>query len=464
MMNSRFFLAAVLSSALLSSCGLYSKYEPQSSVDDNLFGSLDTTGISSAFVADTNSFGQQDWKTVFTDSKLQALVDKVLAQSNDMMQAHLNVEQAEAALKMKKLAYAPAFYFTPSGTLSKILDDKYDLSKTFEIPVTASWEIETFGKLTNQKRQAKAAYAQTQEAEQAVKTQLVCATINMYYTLMMLDKQLNLLQETEESWKNSVEVIRSMKSAGMSNEAAVAQMEAVYYSVGASVIDVKSSILNVEKYLCNLMGEYPHSIERGTLDQQKLTEQFSTGVPVKMLQNRPDVRLAELSLEQSFYATNEARGNFFPSLTINGSIGYTNAAGSLILDPAKFIAAAVASLTQPLFAHGQISGNYKIKKAQQEQARLNFQQTLIEAGTEVNNALTAYRTAKQKSDYYDKQVEALQRAAESTELLMRHGTTTYLDVLTAKQSLLSAQMTQISNKVEEIQGILSLYQALGGGR
>lgn len=457
-------LSLALASTLFSSCGLYSKYEAQNSVPDNLYGELDTTGIAANVIADTTSFGEQNWKDVFKDGQLQSLIEKVLNQSSDMLQAHLSVTQAESALKMKKLAYVPGFYFTPSGTLSKILDDKYDLTKTFELPITASWEIEIFGKMTNQKRQAQAAYAQSQEAEVAIKTQLISATANMYYNLLMLDKQLEILQQTEESWKNSVEVIRSMKSAGMSNEAAVAQMEAVYYSIGASELDVKASILSIENSLCSLMHETPHHITRGTLDNQKLPEQFSMGVPLKMLQNRTDVRLAELSLEQSFYATNEARANFYPTLTISGSFGWTNAAGSLILDPAKFVAAAVASLTQPLFSHGQISGNYKITKAKQEQAKLKFEQTLIEAGTEVDNALTSYRTAMQKQVYLDKQVDALTRAVESTELLMRHGTTTYLDVLTAKQSLLSAQMTQISNKVAELQAIITLYTALGGGR
>lgn len=448
----------------LSSCGLYKKYEPQTSTPDNLFGQIDTTGISENIVADSTSFGEQDWHEVFTDTQLQALIEKVLSQNSDLLQAHLNIEQAKIALKMSKLAYVPGFYFTPSGTLSKILDNNYSLTKTFEIPITASWEFDIFGKLTNKKRQAQAAYAQTQEAEQAIKTQLVSTTASLYYTLLMLDRQKAILEETEESWKNSVEVIKSMKDAGMSNEAAVAQMEAAYYSVSASLLDVKSSIHSTENTLAALMHETPQHISRGTLDEQHFQEQYSLGVPMKMLQNRPDVRSAELALEKAYYATNKARGNFYPSITINGSLGWTNSAGSLLLDPAKFVAAAVASLTQPIFSHGQIVGGLKIAKAQQEQAKLSFEQTLLEAGMQVSNALTEYRTARQKKIFIDQQTEALGRAVESTELLMRHGTTTYLDVLTAKQSYLSAQLTQVQNQIAEIQAIITLYQSLGGGR
>ena len=441
--------------ALLSSCGIYTKYQPAETTPDNLYGE-------EVAVDDTTNFGNVNWRELFTDPQLQALIEQGLQNNTDLRSAQLQIEEAEAALMSAKLAFLPSFALSPQGTISSF--DGGKATKTYKLPVTASWELDIFGRLRNAKQQAKALYAQSKDYQQAVRTQLIAGIANVYYTLLMLDEQLAISQQTEEAWKETVASTRALMDAGLANEAATSQMEAAYYSVQTSILDLKEQINQVENSLALLLAETPRRYERGKLADQRLPEDVAVGVPMQMLSNRPDVRAAERSLEQAFYATNQARAAFYPSIVLSGSAGWTNSAGSMIVNPGKFLASAVGSLTQPLFNKGQIMAQYRIAKAQQEEASLSFQQALLNAGSEVNDALVACQTSKAKTLLFEKQIQSLEKALESTSLLMEHGTTTYLEVLTARQSLLSAQLSQTANRFTEIQSVINLYQALGGGR
>lgn len=441
--------------ALLSSCGIYTKYQPAETTPDNLYGE-------EVAVDDTTNFGNVNWRELFTDPQLQALIEQGLQNNTDLRSAQLQIEEAEAALMSAKLAFLPSFALSPQGTISSF--DGGKATKTYTLPVTASWELDIFGRLRNAKQQAKALYAQSKDYQQAVRTQLIAGIANVYYTLLMLDEQLAISQQTEEAWKETVASTRALMDAGLANEAATSQMEAAYYSVQTSILDLKEQINQVENSLALLLAETPRRYERGKLAGQRLPEDVAVGVPMQMLSNRPDVRAAERSLEQAFYATNQARAAFYPSIVLSGSAGWTNSAGSMIVNPGKFLASAVGSLTQPLFNKGQIMAQYRIAKAQQEEASLSFQQALLNAGSEVNDALVACQTSKAKTLLFEKQIQSLEKALESTSLLMEHGTTTYLEVLTARQSLLSAQLSQTANRFTEIQSVINLYQALGGGR
>ena len=442
--------------ALLSSCGIYTKYQPETTAPDNLYGE------GTAAVVDTANLGNVDWRELFTDPRLQELIEQGLQSNTDYLSAQLRVEEAKATLLSAKLAFLPSFSLAPQGTVSSF--DKQKAVQAYSLPVTASWELDIFGRMRNAKRQAKALYAQSQDYQQAVRTQLIAGIANTYYTLLMLDEQLSLTQQTEQAWKETVVSARALMEAGQYNEAGVSQMEATYYSVQTSILDLKEQINQVENSLALLLAETPRHYERGTLSAQHVTQDLSVGIPMQMLANRPDVRSAERSLEAAFYGTNQARSAFYPSIVLSGSAGWTNSAGSMIVNPGKFLASAVGSLTQPLFNRGQVIAQYRISKAQQEEARLFFEQALLNAGSEVNDALTACQTSREKTVLFDKQIVSLQKALKSTSLLMEHGTTNYLEVLTARQTLLSAQLSQTANRFTEIQSVISLYQALGGGR
>ncbi len=441
---------------LTSSCGIYNQYKPTEEVAPDLFGE-------NVAVTDTLSLSNVDWREMFTDPILQRHIDSALVRNTDLQTAYLRVQEAEASLMSARLAYIPSFSLSPQATLGTG-GDLQNATMTYSLPLTASWEIDIFGKLTNQKRAAKAAYYQSQEYAQAVRTQIIASVANTYYTLLMLDAQYAITQETEKTWRESVEATRALKEAGYMNEAALAQTEATYYSIYTSMLDLKEQINQAENAMSLLLFETPQAIERGSLYDQNFTEEFSVGIPLQMLSNRPDVRSAEQALAQAFYMTNAARSAFYPSITLSGSIGWTNSIAGAIVNPMQAIASAVGSITEPLFNRRMNVAQLRIAKAQQEEARLAFQQTLLNAGSEVNDALMQYQTAHQKAEYYVKQIDALSIAAESTRLLMEHGSTNYLEVLTAQQSLLTAQLTQVANRFSEIQSLISLYQALGGGR
>lgn len=440
--------------ALFTACGIYKPYTRPEIDTDGLYGSAESV--------DTTTIGNVAWQEVFSDPQLQSLIELALECNTDYQSAHWRVAEAEAALKSARLAYLPSFNFAPQGAISSF--DNRNTAKTYTIPITASWQIDIFNGLTNAKRKARALYAQSKEYEQAVRAQLIAGVANLYYTLLMLDSQYEVTAQTAAKWRQSVETMRAMKEAGMANEAAVAQYEGTYFSIEASLHDLSYQIREVENSLCSLLAQGPQQIQRGSLDDQRMPEELTVGVPVQMLTNRPDVRSAEYSLMQAYYATAEARSALYPSITLSGTAGWTNSAGSMIVNPGKLLLNAAGSLLQPIFNAGANRARVKIMKAQQEEAKLSFQQTLLNAGAEVNNALTQYQSARAKADLRTKQIESLQRAVESTELLMQHGSTTYLEVLTAQQSLLSAQLSQIADRFNEIQGVVNLYQALGGGR
>lgn len=402
-----------------------------------------------------------NWRDFFTDPCLQELIEKGLQQNTDVQTAKLRVEEAKASLLSAKLAFLPSFALSPQGGLNTA---ESQVSRTYTLPVTASWEIDIFGKLRNSKRQAKAAYAQSEDYKQAVYSSLVANIANTYYTLLMLDEQLEISRTTAETWKETVESTQALMEAGQADEAAVSQMKATYFEAENSVIDLEEQINQVENSLSLLLAETPHRIQRGKLSEQNFPQQLAVGIPLQMLSNRPDVRVAERELEQAFYVTNQANSAFYPSITLSGSAGWTNSIGGLITNPGKFVTSALASLTEPLFNRGTLIARRKIAKAQQEEALLAFRQKLLDAGSEVNDALVSYQTSKKKKENYEQQVASLETAFNSTSLLMEHGNTTYLEVLTARQTLLSAQLSQTANQFKEIQSMINLYQALGGGK
>ena len=454
-MKNNIILLSVATLSLLSGCGIYTSYKPETSVPDNLFGD-------EAMATDTTSIGSLDWRELFTDPQLQTLIEKGLENNTDMRTAHLRVQEAEAALMTSRLAYLPALNLNPQGTISSF--DGSKAAKSYQLAVAASWEIDIFGRLTNAKRSAQAALEQTKAYKQAVRTQLIATVANSYYTLLLLDKQLVISERTASLWKENVQAMRALKKAGLADEAAVSQSEANSLSVEASLLTLRQQINEMENSLSNLLGEVPHRMKRGELDRQEFPQTLSAGVPLSLLNNRPDVRQAEYSLAQAFYATNGARSAFYPNITLSGVAGWTNNGTGIITNPGGWLLQAIGSLTQPLFNKGANIAQLKIAKAQQEEASFAFQQSLLNAGSEVNNALTQWQTARGRIQLADQQITALQKAVKSTQLLMQHGNTTYLEVLTAQQGLLQAELSQVADRFDEIQGVINLYHALGGGQ
>lgn len=453
----------VCATALLSSCHIYKSYDrPEDIQTAGLY--RDPVAENDTLASDTANFGNLPWRTVFTDSQLQALIELGLKQNTDLQSAIWKVKEAQAPLLAAKLAYAPALSLSPQGTISSF--DHNAATKTYSLPITASWEISIFGGVLNAKRGAEVAVKQMQAYRQAVQTQVIANVANMYYTLLMLDRQLEISQKTVGILKQNVEAMESLKDAAMYNinSAGIEQSKAAYAQVQASLPDIEQSIREVENSLSILLGEAPHNIQRGVMENQVLPSEFSVGIPLQLLSNRPDVKAAEMALAASYYNTNAARSAFYPQITLSGTAGWVNSAGTEIYNPGKFLASAIGSLTQPLFYHGINIAKLKMAKAQEEQSKLAFQQTLLNAGSDVSNALSLYQKTNQKVAARKMQVESAQKAAEYTKELFRLANSTYLEVLSAQQAYLSAQLSQVSDSFDRMQAVVSLYQTLGGGR
>lgn len=440
----------------LGACSVYKSYErPDMPVVDSLYRQAAATS------ADTTSIASLSWRELFTDLKLQALIETGLQNNTDLNIARLKVTEAEATLMTSRLAYLPSISFEPSGTLRSV--DGNAMTKSYDIAASASWEVDIFGKLTNAKRGAKAALEQSEAYRQAVQTQLIATIANSYYSLLMLDAQLDISERTAANWGENVRAMKALKAAGDATELAVAQSEASKLSVDASIASLRQQIDQMENTLTALLGIAPQKIDRTTIGEQRFPTELAAGVPLQLLQRRPDVRQSEAALAQAFYATNAARAAFYPSITLSGSAGWTNAAGAAITNPGQWLFTAVGSLVQPLFNRGKNIANLRIAKAQQEEALLSFRQSLLDAGTDVNNALIQWQTARQRQQIDQQQILSLESTVRSSELLMQYSSQNYLEVLTARQTLLQAELTAVSDRFDEIQGVINLYHALGGG-
>lgn len=452
-------MAAVV--MMTAGCGIYKKYErPADMVADSLFGASYQT-------SDTSSIADLNWRELFTDPYLQDLIDTALVRNTDIQTAQLRVEQAETALKIARLAYIPSFNLAPEGSVAGF--NNFSSVSTgagwnYTVPVAAGWELDVFGRKTNEKRQARASADMAGDYHQAVRTGLIAGVATQYYTLLMLDEQLRIAESTCTKFKESVRVLRAMMGAGMANEVAVAQMEGAWYQVQAGVEDIRKAINELENSLSTTLCETPHGIARGRLSDMKFPSQLKTGVSVSLLSRRPDVRAAENNLAAAYYAVNASRADLYPSISLSGVAGWTNNLGGTVMNPAGLILNAAASLFMPLFNAGAMRGKVKIAEADRKAAELAFQQTVLDAGAEVNNALVQYQTALAKEEWRGSQVASLSSAVEKTEKLMQYTSVTYLEVLTAQQSLLQAQTAQAQDTYEKITAVITLYRALGGGQ
>ena len=438
---------------MLTGCGTYSRYHRAGIRTENLYWNLSVD-------IDTTNIASMSWREMFTDRELQSLIEAGLEQNTDLNVARLRVEAAEAALMTAKLSYLPSLGINAEGGGSR-----YDgaTAKTYNVGASASWELDIFGKLTAAKRGAVVAWQGSRDYQQAVQTQLIATIADSYYTLALLDEQMSINNRTLENWRATVRTLEALKKVGKANEAGVLQAKANVMQLESSQLAICKSVSETENALSAILAMPSQPIERSSLDEASFPDTISIGVPLQLLSNRPDVRQAEMELAQAFYATHVARSAFYPNITLSGTLGWTNNGGGAITNPGQWLFNAIGSLTQPLFNRGTNIANLKIAQTKQEEAKLLFQQSLLNAGKEVNDALTTWQTAKSQYEINTRQVETLREAVRKTELLMSHSSTSYLEVLTTQQSLLSAEQAQAQDRFGEIQGIINLYHALGGG-
>lgn len=450
-----------LAATLCGSCGLYNKYERPDVNTRGLVRDV-ASATDTLAVTDTASFGNMPWREVFTDPQLQRLISQGLEHNPDLLNAALNVKMVEAQLMAAKLAFVPSFTFSPQGTIASWDGNK--ASKTYSLPVAASWSVDLFGNLLSQKRSTQTALLATKDYQLVVKTKIISGIANMYYTLLMLDEQVKIVDDMMSLSKKTWDDMKMLKEASRGvNATGVLSAEANYLSLQTQAIDLKRQIREVENSLSLIIGQSAQQIQRSTLDAQSLPERLSTGVAVGMLANRPDVHYAEMSLAQCFYDVETARSRFYPSLTINGTGAFTNSSGAGIVNPGKWLLSAVGSLVQPIFQHGQIVAGLKVAKAQQEQAYNTWQNAVLSAGSEVSNALVQYNSSDEKARIEAQRVVTLQKNVEANEALLHSKGALSIEVITAQQTLLNARVQKVTEEFNKMQAVVTLYQALGGG-
>ena len=445
---------------LLTSCGLYNKYERPEVDTKGLV--RDTQSLTDTLaVQDTTSFGNLPWRTVFTDPQLQSLIEQGLKQNPDLLNAALNVQMVNEALKVAKLAFLPSVAISPQGTLSSF--DGAAATKAYSLPVSASWNVDLFGNLLSAKRSAQMQLIATKDYQTVVKTNIISAIANLYYTLLMIDRQLEIVSDMEQLTKETWDKMKFMHDNRVGyRSTAVQSAEAAYYQVQSQRVDLLRQMREAENSLSLLLGQPGQTIARGKFAQQNLPTEFSTGVGIQMLANRADVHQYEMSLAQCFYDVETARSRFYPNITITGTAAFTNQNG--MVNPGKWLLSAVGSLVQPIFQHGQIVAGLKVAKMQYEQAFNKWQNAIYKAGNEVSNALVAYNSYSQKVELDGKRVQVLKQNVDDTRKLMESSAnTTYLEVITAQSNLLNAEIAEVSDQLSKMQAVVSLYQALGGG-
>ena len=446
---------------LLSSCGIYTKYErPEVNTKGIIRDAVSDVDTLKA-TADTTTFGNLPWRQVFTDPQLQVLIQQGLDHNPDLLNAALNVQMAESQLKMSKLAFIPQVTFSPQGVLSSW--DFGKASQTYSMPLNASWTVDLFGNLLNQKRSSQMALLAVKDYQVVVKTKIVSGIANMYYTLLMLDRQVEIMDDMSKLTKDTWDMMKLQMQLGRYRSTSVQSAEASHYNVLTQAEDLKRQIREVENSLSLLIGQPAQTIKRGKLADQVLPSQFATGVGIQLLKNRADVHAAEMNLASSFYDVNTARSRFYPSLTITGTGSYTNSGGGTIVNPGKILANAVASLVQPIFMNGRLTEGLKVAKAQYEQDYNTWQNAVLSAGSEVSNALVQYNSYQKKSELEAHRVEVLKKNVEDTRALVNSSTSTYLEVIQAQSSLLNAEISKVTDDFNKMQAVVSLYQALGGG-
>ena len=447
--------------ALLGSCSaLHQEYKSDLTVPNNLYGDQQEIVASTA----QPSIATLSWRQLFADPYLQRLIDTALVRNTDLAVTRLHVQQAEASLKAAKQAFLPSLTFNPNGGVNYF---NKTTTGVYNVGLTAQWQADIFGSMKNKKRQSEAVLEQARDFEQATQSQLVTGVAMAYYKLLLCKGQLEIMQQTKGLWEKQLVTQRALYENGRAYSTSVNQMQASLLGVEAQIADMQFEIQRAENAICILLCqphttiEHSSTVGRGHLLSSLGTSTLGSGLPIEMLANRPDVRAAQRAVEAAFYVKQQAKADFYPNLTLSGTLGFTNNGG--VVDPGKILLSALGELTAPIFARGQIKAKYAISELQQEEAKQQFVNTTINAGMEVNEALMMYNSAAGKDAIYSKQVAVLQDAYKGTQELMANGKATYIEVLTAREALLSAQLDELSNLYQATQGLIALYQALGGG-
>lgn len=417
---------------------------------------------------DTLNMANVSWREMFTDPVLQEYIESGLENNIDIRIALQQIIAADAYVKQGKAGYLPTLNGDATFTHQELSENSqfgslFSSVNQYQLSADLSWEADIWGKIRSQKRAFDASYLQTIAAHQAVKTRLIASIASTYYQLLALDEQIRITEETVNTREKSLDATKALKEAGNLTEVGVKQTEAQYYTAKGILIDLKNEERLLENTLSILMGQAPMPIERTNLDEQEITTELNTGVPVQLLRNRPDVIAAEYELMNAFELTNVARGNFYPSLTLSATGGLQALEAEDLFSVNSLFATVIGGLAQPILNGRRIRTEFEVSEAQQEQARLEFRRTILTASKEVSDALYSYDAATQKIEVKQKEFEAYNLATNYSEELLLNGLANYLEVLTARENALNSSLDLSNARFNQLKAVVDLYEALGGG-
>jgi len=463
-------IVALILTASLSSCiatKSYQKPDVLAEADSSLYPFEQVE-------LDSTTLAEMPWQQVFKDPQLRDLIEEALQNNLNLQNAIQQIKVAEANFYQGRMNMLPSLNAGGSVSYNEQSDNSVNFgggfsntvipaSEAYAVSLSSSWELDVWGKLTSVKRAAFANLLQTEATRRAVQTTLIAEVANAYYRLLALDKQLAITRQTVENRKKDVETVKSLQEGAIVTGASVQQSIANRYGAEILIPELKQQITEQENALSILLGRAPGSIERTSLEQQDPIDSLATGVPAQLLRNRPDIIAAEYNFRRAFELTNNARAYFYPSFTVTAEGGFRSLDTQDLFQPGSIFYNIIGGLTQPIFNKGQNRARLKQSKAQQQQALFQLKSTILEASSEVSNSLTQFQRAEQKLELRRNQLNALQNAVEYSRELLQYGEANYAEVLTAQQNYLSAQISNINDRLLQLTAGVNLYRALGGG-
>lgn len=454
----KYFTVIIIAGVFIASCSVTRPYQAPEVDTDSLYrGSLN---------GDTASLAALKWNSLFTDAYLQQLIAEALNNNLDLQIAYERLNQSQSYFQQSRAAFIPTLDANAGVSALRFSDAQNPTKNTgiqYQLGVASSWEVDVWGKLSSSRRAALANVLQTDAAARALRTAIVSGVANYYYLLLSLDRQLEITRETVKNWDITVETMKALKETNRVTEAAVVQSEAQRYAAEVTIPDLEQSVRETENALSILVGSHPREILRGKIEAQNITTPLEVGVPAQLLAYRPDVQQAEFNYRNAFELTNVARAYFYPSLSITGSTSVSSLALEKLFDPGAFGASIAGGLLQPILDRRNNKTRLEVAQSQQAESLLNFKATLLDAGREVSDALSSYATSIQKIGIRENQLSALEKSVEYSQELLQNGFATYTEVITARQSLLQAELGRVNDRLQQLQAVVNLYRALGGG-
>lgn len=462
------FIITIAVTMVFSSCRVGKPYErPGTPAPEQFRG---------AATADTLSIADKQWKELFSDTKVSALIDSGIKNNYDLRIAVNRLDISRKRMRQSKLLQLPELNFAVTGQYNRPSDNSLNgisiknfLQSThvenYQAIASLSWEADIWGKIRSQQEAALAEYLQSYEAAKAVQTQVVADIANGYFNLLMLDRQLEISKNNLLLSDSFLIATQKMKDAGIVNLLAVQQAESQKQSTLILIPQLQENITVQENALQILTGQVPDSVERlGELTNVMAVDSISAGIPAAILSRRPDVRAAELGVMAANARMGVAKANMYPALNITAGAGLESfKANNWFNIPGSLFGLAAGTVAQPIFRRNQLKTNYEVAKLEREQAVLVFRQQVLQAVGEVSDALVRIEKLKEQEEIARAQVGTLKLAVVNSRKLFSSDLANYLEVLTAQGNALQAELAFANIQKRKLDAVVELYRALGGG-